>query len=55
MQVANIETEKKAPILKKKKTQNEISLKGAFASVMILGAFIIVSWFGIYALFLSRF
>ncbi|MEK4406486.1 MULTISPECIES: cytochrome c oxidase subunit 2A [Sporosarcina] len=30
------------------------SLKGTFIAVMLLGAVILVSWFGFYALFLSR-
>ncbi|GGB33110.1 cytochrome c oxidase subunit 2A [Virgibacillus dakarensis] len=29
-------------------------LKGTFISVMLLGVFIIVSWAGVYALFMSR-
>lgn len=31
-----------------------INLKGTFISVMLLGVFILVTWFGLYALFLSR-
>lgn len=34
--------------------ETSISLKGTFIAVMLLGVFILVSWFGIYALFLSR-
>ncbi|GAA0431870.1 hypothetical protein GCM10008983_05570 [Lentibacillus halophilus] len=30
------------------------SLKGTFISVMLVGAFIIVSWAGVYGLFISR-
>ncbi|GIQ62591.1 hypothetical protein PACILC2_11590 [Paenibacillus cisolokensis] len=30
------------------------SLKGAFASVMLLGGFIALTWIGVYLLFLSR-
>ncbi|WP_186668956.1 cytochrome c oxidase subunit 2A [Sporosarcina sp. BP05] len=30
------------------------NLKGTFIAVMLLGVFILVSWFGFYALFLSR-
>lgn len=30
------------------------SLKGTFISVMILGGLIVVSWFAMFALFLSR-
>src|SRR5690625_3370463 len=31
-----------------------IDLRGTFISVMLLGGFIIISWLGIYLLFLSR-
>ncbi len=34
--------------------KEEPKLHGAFASVLILGAFIVVSWVAIYFLFLSR-
>ncbi|WP_010094578.1 cytochrome c oxidase subunit 2A [Ornithinibacillus scapharcae] len=30
------------------------NLIGTFISVMLLGAFIIITWFGAYALFISR-
>lgn len=30
------------------------SLKGTLIAVILLGIFIIISWFGVYALFLSR-
>jgi hypothetical protein len=30
------------------------SLKGTLASVLLLGAFIVVSWFAVFGLFLSR-
>jgi|HigsolmetaAR203D_1030402.scaffolds.fasta_scaffold09240_3 hypothetical protein len=30
------------------------SLKGAFVSVLLLGGFIAVSWFGVFLLFMSR-
>jgi uncharacterized membrane protein YqhA len=33
---------------------SEVSLKGTFIAVMLVGVFILVSWFGLYALFLSR-
>ncbi|BAQ10116.1 hypothetical protein OXB_1645 [Bacillus sp. OxB-1] len=33
---------------------SEISLKGTFIAVMLLGVFILLSWFASYALFLSR-
>jgi hypothetical protein len=39
---------------KKKIEEKEEKLHGAFASVMILGVFLIISWFSVYALFLSR-
>ncbi|MFD1204732.1 MULTISPECIES: cytochrome c oxidase subunit 2A [Sporosarcina] len=32
----------------------DINLKGTFISVMLLGVFILLLWFGSYALFLSR-
>ncbi|MUV39816.1 hypothetical protein JNUCC1_03700 [Lentibacillus sp. JNUCC-1] len=34
--------------------QEEKSLKGSFVSVMILGVFLIVSWAGVWMLYLSR-
>lgn len=34
--------------------KKEHSLKGTLFSVMFLGVFIIISWVGVYALFLSR-
>ncbi|MBU8879025.1 cytochrome c oxidase subunit 2A [Bacillus sp. FJAT-29790] len=41
-----------------RKVETEIedssSLKGTFASVMILGVFLIVTWVGVYMLFLDR-
>lgn len=36
------------------KEHNDDSLKGTFASVMIVGAFILVMWLGVFVLFLSR-
>lgn len=44
---------------RKEVTQNRheetrFDLRGTFIAVMLLGVFIIVSWFGIYALYLSR-
>lgn len=30
------------------------NLKGTFISVMLLGVLILISWFGAYALFISR-
>ncbi|WP_019121316.1 cytochrome c oxidase subunit 2A [Brevibacillus massiliensis] len=38
----------------KEKTGSNASLKGTLASVLLVGAFIVVSWFGIFFLFLSR-
>ncbi|WP_068775242.1 cytochrome c oxidase subunit 2A [Paenibacillus sp. FJAT-26967] len=35
-------------------TVKEPELKGAFASVMIVGFFILITWFGVFALFLAR-
>lgn len=35
-------------------TEKEITLKGTFLSVMLLGIFIIISWTGAWLLFLSR-
>ncbi|MCD9020694.1 cytochrome c oxidase subunit 2A [Cohnella silvisoli] len=37
-----------------KETKEEPALKGTFVSVMLLGAFIAVSWFGVFALFVAR-
>ncbi|WP_284140099.1 MULTISPECIES: cytochrome c oxidase subunit 2A [unclassified Virgibacillus] len=34
--------------------QESPSLKGTLISVLLLGSFLIVSWFGVYALFISR-
>ena len=34
--------------------ESSIHFKGTFIAVMLLGVFLVVSWFGIYALFLSR-
>lgn len=39
---------------KKGKKRESISLKGTFISVMLLGIFLIISWFGVFGLFLSR-
>ncbi|MEK8127584.1 cytochrome c oxidase subunit 2A [Paenibacillus filicis] len=35
-------------------TRNEPVLKGAFASVMLLGLFLVISWVGVFLLFLAR-
>ncbi|KON87295.1 MULTISPECIES: cytochrome c oxidase subunit 2A [Bacillales] len=41
------------------KTKTEIedssSLKGTLASVFLLGFFLIITWVGVYSLFISRF
>lgn len=37
-----------------KKNEPKIHLTGTFIAVMLLGVFIVVSWFAIYALFLSK-
>lgn len=34
--------------------QETNDLKGTFISVMLLGGFIIITWIGVWALFLSR-
>lgn len=42
------------PETKQAGTETEHSLKGTFASVMILGAFIIVAWVLVFVLFMAR-
>jgi outer membrane lipoprotein SlyB len=42
------------PVQGKEKQQNEPGLKGTFAAVMLLGGFLIVSWLGVFILFLVR-
>lgn len=37
-----------------KKTVEEHSLKGTFTSVMIVGAILLVSWLGVFLLFMAR-
>ncbi|MFB9277986.1 cytochrome c oxidase subunit 2A [Cohnella cellulosilytica] len=34
--------------------RKEQSLKGAFASVMLLGAFLAITWVGVFILFVAR-
>ncbi len=34
--------------------KKDYSLKGSFISVLILGAFIVLSWGGVYAIFITR-
>jgi len=41
-------------VVKKYETEDKNSLKGTFVSVMLLGGFIILSWFGVWMLFISR-
>ncbi|MCM3743930.1 cytochrome c oxidase subunit 2A [Sporosarcina luteola] len=45
---------RKRPVIESGNPQTGINLKGTFISVMLLGVFILVTWFGLYALFLSR-
>ncbi|MFC5604139.1 cytochrome c oxidase subunit 2A [Sporosarcina koreensis] len=45
---------KKNPVQQSGNPETGINLKGTFISVMLLGIFILVTWFGLYALFLSR-
>ncbi|TMV47636.1 cytochrome c oxidase subunit 2A [Paenibacillus mesophilus] len=33
---------------------SEPSLKGTFAAVMLLGAFLLVSWLGVFVLYMAR-
>lgn len=40
--------------IEKKDSEKENSLKGTFISVMFLGGFLIVTWFGVWILYLSR-
>ncbi|WP_159881016.1 cytochrome c oxidase subunit 2A [Paenibacillus puerhi] len=37
-----------------KESHNEPVLKGTFAAVMLLGLFLVVSWVGIFLLFIAR-
>jgi hypothetical protein len=39
----------------KVKAEDSSSLKGTLASVLILGLFLIVSWFGVFYIFIDRF
>lgn len=48
MTMPKIETEKKI------KVEDSSSLKGTLASVFLLGFFLIVTWVGVYFLFLDR-
>lgn len=42
------------PNKKTNEKEEENELKGTFISVMLLGGFIIATWVGVWALFLSR-
>jgi len=44
----------KQELEKEKGSEKEVSLKGTFISVMILGVFLLISWFGVWALYMSR-
>ncbi|MGF2616809.1 cytochrome c oxidase subunit 2A [Rossellomorea vietnamensis] len=39
----------------KVKTEDSSSLKGTFAAVLFLGLFLILSWFGVFYIFIDRF
>ncbi|MGD6803290.1 cytochrome c oxidase subunit 2A [Rossellomorea vietnamensis] len=39
----------------KVKTEDSSSLKGTFAAVLLLGLFLILSWFGVFYIFIDRF
>lgn len=39
---------------KNRKGLPETSLKGTFTSVLIIGLFMLLSWFGVFILFLER-
>ncbi|XXM74229.1 cytochrome c oxidase subunit 2A [Lysinibacillus sphaericus] len=39
----------------KTKVENSSSLKGTLTSVLLLGGFLIVSWIGVFLLFINRF
>lgn len=40
--------------IKRQKKEEKSSLKGTFVSVMTLGLFIIISWAGVWVLYLTR-
>ncbi|MDV6377032.1 cytochrome c oxidase subunit 2A [Sporosarcina sp. GW1-11] len=44
----------KKEISSTKQTKEDVNLKGTLIMVMILGIIILVFWFGVYGLFLSR-
>ena len=37
------------------KVEDSSSLKGTFASVLILGGFLVLTWLGVFLLFINRF
>ncbi|MEG9297931.1 cytochrome c oxidase subunit 2A [Mangrovibacillus sp. Mu-81] len=46
------------PELNKKahtKVEDQSSLKGTFTSVLLLGVFLVLSWIGVFILFINRF
>lgn len=47
------ESQLKNKELDEEKTE-EVSIKGTLASVMLLGGFLIISWFGVWILYLIR-
>ncbi|WP_306438795.1 cytochrome c oxidase subunit 2A [Longirhabdus pacifica] len=51
-----MKTEKEVVRLKdnKKTKHEEVNLKGTFASVMLLGGFLIITWLAVFILFLVR-
>jgi hypothetical protein len=53
MQPDTTPSKKNQGIQTKTKPETE-PLKGTFTSVLLLGTFIVVCWFGIFALFLNR-
>ncbi|WP_043933651.1 cytochrome c oxidase subunit 2A [Bacillus sp. EB01] len=53
--MAKIESAKTAHKVKHKTAGTDQPLKGTMVSVFLLGLFIIVSWLGVYFLFLDRF
>ncbi len=56
-ELANKHTERSSPELRSELGANhgeEEKLNGTFASVMVLGAVIVVSWLGVFFLFLDR-
>ncbi|WP_110943552.1 cytochrome c oxidase subunit 2A [Virgibacillus senegalensis] len=52
--MANLEPSKLLKSESQPQKQTEPKLKGTLLSVMLVGGFIILSWIGVYALYLSR-